>query len=63
MYEIVLISLAVSAIIGCIIYFMLRGDIQNVCSQLRDVQRYSEVGRLKEEFRLLERTSLIVLRH
>ena len=56
MYDIVLISLAVSAIVGCIIYLLLRGDIRNVCSQLRDVQRYSEVGRLKEEFQTFGKT-------
>lgn len=50
MYDVILISLAVSAIVGCIIYFMLRGDIRNVCTQLRDVQKYSAVGRLKDEF-------------
>lgn len=50
MYDIILISLVVSAIVGLVIYFLLKSDIRNVCSQLRDVQRYSEVGRLKEEF-------------
>lgn len=50
MYDVILISLAVSAIVGCIIYFMLRGDIRNVCAQLRDIQKYSEVGRLQDEF-------------
>jgi len=50
MYDIILISLVVSAIVGLVIYLLLKSDLRNVCSQLRDVQRYSEVGRLKEEF-------------
>jgi hypothetical protein len=50
MYDIILISLVVSAIVGLLIYFLLKSDIRNVCSQLKDVQKYSEVGRLKDEF-------------
>jgi len=50
MYDIILVSLIISAIVGLLIYFLLKSDIRNVCNQLRDVQRYSEVGRLKEEF-------------
>jgi Holliday junction resolvase-like predicted endonuclease len=50
LYEIVIISLVVSAVVGLIVYLLLKGEVRNVCAQLRDVQRYSEVGRLKEEF-------------
>jgi len=50
MYDIVLISLVVSAVVGLLIYFLLKGDIGRIGRQLLDIQRYADVGRLKEEF-------------